>query len=179
MPGIHFHLGEGGHDAVDAEGLVAHLPGLHYLPGGRGGRAFRPGEGQVLRGHVAALTVRGGHLVPAVIGLGDKHDFLALGVLTQPPVAGAGAGAEVELAGLGGDGVHRPAGGLLDQRHPGRHGSRDRGADDAADLQVRPLIPLVQRVGHGQLPLAVEGLGDGAGRGRQDAQTVAGKVGGV
>ena len=37
MPGIDLDLGERGHDAVDAEGLVAHLPRFHDLPGRRGG----------------------------------------------------------------------------------------------------------------------------------------------
>ena len=179
MPGIYLHLGERGHDAVNAEGLVAHLPRLHDLPGCCGGRALRPGEGQVLRGHVAVLAVRGGHLIPAIVGFGDEHDLLALGILTQPLVVRAGAGAEVQLARFGGDGVHRPAGGLSDQRHTGRHGGGHRCADDAADLQVRPLVALVQRMYHGQLPLAVEGFGDGAGGRREDAQTVAGEVGSV
>ena len=114
---------------------------------------------------IAALAVRGSNLVPAVVGLGDEDDLLALGVLPEPPVAGSGAGAKVELAGLGGDGVHRPAGGLLHQRHPGRHGGGDGCTDDAAYLQVRPLVPVIQRVGHRQLPLAVEGFGHGAGCG--------------
>ena len=176
VPGIDLDLGERGHNAIDAEGLIAHLPRLHDLPGRRGGRALRPGEGQVVRGHVAALAVRGGHLIPAVVGLGDEHDLPALGVLPEPLVVRAGAGAKVELARLGGDGVHRPASGLGDQRHTGRHGGGHGCAEDVADLQVRPLAALVKWVGHGQLPLAVEGFCDGAGGRREDAQTVAGEV---
>ena len=37
MPGIDLDLGERGHDAIDAEGLGAHLPRLHHLPSRRGG----------------------------------------------------------------------------------------------------------------------------------------------
>ena len=35
---------------------------------------------------------------------------------------------------------------------------------------------VLQRVRHGQLPLDVEGFGDGAGCGREDVQTIAGEV---
>ena len=69
-----------GHDAIDAERLVAHLPRLYHLPDCRGGQVLRPGKGRVVSGHIAALAVRGAHLIPAVVGLGDEYDLLALGI---------------------------------------------------------------------------------------------------
>ena len=69
VPGINRDLVQLRHHAVDAEGLVAQLSGFDDLITEAHIRLYRLGfcalEGQILAGHIAVLTIRGGHLIPA------------------------------------------------------------------------------------------------------------------
>ena len=69
MPGVDRYFIQFRHHAVDAKRLIPQLPGFDDLIVKAHIRLyrlrFRALEGQVLRSHIAVLTIRGGHLIPA------------------------------------------------------------------------------------------------------------------
>ena len=168
-------------NTVDAEGLVAQLPGFEHLPGGIRKVRRVPHESKRRCGHIPALTVLAHDLPQCVGGLFQHYDFLALLVLAELFVLGLQAGAQHQRIALG---VHLVDGlalahGLVGQRHLGRFGSGHRGADDVALHQPVPLPGVVQRMNDLQLILAVERFLHQRRRWQDSAQTVAGEISAV
>ena len=181
MTRISGHLVELGHHPVDAEGLVAQLPGFNDLPGGIRILGSIAHKGQGRGRHVAPLSIRADDLPQRVGGLLQHDDLLALLVFAELFVLRLQAGAQHQRVALG---VHLVDGlalahGLVSQCHLGRFGGGYRGADDVALHQPVPLPSVVQRMNDLQLILAVERFLHQRRRWRDSAQTVAGEIGAI
>ena len=175
-------------DAIDAKGLISQLSGLDDLivkaHVGLYRLRFCALKGQVLTGHIAVLAVRSGHLIPAGCGFVEHDDLAALFVLAQDAAIRARTGTQVQRPTLGRDliDLHIVGAGLVllgDQANAGRHGGGHRRSQDAALRKPCPFTALVDVMHQRKLPFTVQGFGNGAGHGRDRADSVVGKVGAV
>ena len=141
MPGVNRDLVQLRHNAVDAEGLIAQLPGFDDLIAeahvGLYHLGFRALKGQILRSHITVLTIRSGDLVPAGRGLIEDDNLAALFVLAENLVIRARTGAQMQRPAFGRDliDLHIVGAGLVllgDQIDAGGHGGRHRRTKDAA-----------------------------------------------
>ena len=130
------------------------------------------------------LTVRGCHLIPTGCGLVQYDHLAALFVLAQDAAIRARTGTQVQRPTLGRDliDLHIVGAGLVllgDQANAGRHGGGHRRSQDAALRKPCPFTALVDVMHQRKLPFTVQGFGNGAGHGRDRADSVVGKVGAV
>ena len=188
VPGINRDLIQLRHHAVDAEGLIPQLAGFDDLIAEAHIRLyrlrFRALKGQVLAGHIAVLAVRGRDFIPAGCGFIEYDHLMALFVLAQDAVIRACTRTQVQRPAFRGDliDLHVVGAGLVLLGHQidaGRHGGGHRRAEDAALRKPRPFATLVNVMHQRKLPFAVQGLGNGAGHGRNRAEAIARKVGAV
>ena len=128
-------------DAIDAEGLISQLSGLDDLIVETHIRLYRLGfralEGQILRGHIAVLTVRSRDFIPTGRGFVEHDDLAALFVLAEDFVVRPRTGAQMQRPALGRDLVdlHVVGAGLVLLRHQidaGCHGGGHRRTEDTA-----------------------------------------------
>ena len=141
VTGIDRDLVQFRHHAVDAERLVAQLPGFDDLIAeahvGLYRLRFCALKGQVLTGHIAVLPIRCGDFIPAGRGLVQHNDLAALFVLSENLVIRARTGAQMQRPALCRDFIdlHIVGAGLILLRHQidaGRHGGRHRRTKNAA-----------------------------------------------
>ena len=176
------------HNAVDTEGLIPQLSGFDDLIAethiGLHRLRLRALEGQVLAGHIAVLTVRGGHLIPAGCGFVEHNNLAALFILAENLVIRARTGTQMQRPTFRGDFIdlHVVGAGLVllcHQIDAGGLGGRHRCTKNAVLRKPRPFAALVDVVHQRKLPLAVQRFGYGAAHGRNRTEAVIGKVGAV
>ena len=141
MAGIDRDLIQLRHHAIDAERLVAQLSSFDDLIAeahvGLYRLRFRALKGQVLTGHIAVLTIRGGHLIPAGCGFVEHDDLTALFVFSEDFVIRARTGTQMQRPAFRGDliDLHVVGAGLVLLGHQidaGSHGGGHRRSQDAA-----------------------------------------------